>query len=321
MYRVVWEKMVSAKRVALVAHKDPDADSLGSATALYTVLHRMGIRVDLVVASAIPRELDFLPFIHKVKTTIPEGCDVIVTCDCAQWERVGLPRPTNGFLIAIDHHHTHTVFADLALIESQAVSTTQVIYRLLQANTLSIARDTATALYAGLVDDTGFFAYAGVDAEVFAMAQTLVTQGAKPSLIAELMRQRESLAKIRLTALALGTLQLRGEGRCGWVYVTQSMLQQSGALRSDTDELAAIVRSIGCVQIAVMMREESDGTIKVSLRSKGDCDVSLIAQAFGGGGHQRASGLTLPATAQPIDDAMNEGFEQIFNTIRKVVQW
>lgn len=287
MYTQIWNKIEASESIVLISHIDPDGDALGSSLSLYTVLKKRGKKVCVVNVSSLAHYLDFLPNFNKVKQALPKSFDLMISFDCGSFDRLGIDKK-EGFLINIDHHISNTLYGDIDLIES-AASTSQVVYNLLEANNIEIDKEAAECIYTALVTDTGNFQYESVTARVFEIAKNLVECGVEPSYISQMLFERDPLSRLRFTAKALDSVELKLEGKLGFVTVTRQLLNETGAKKEDTDGIVNTVRKLATVEVAVMLREEETG-IKVSFRSKTYVNVSDIAQKHGGGGHIRASG-------------------------------
>ena len=290
MYKEVWQRINEASSILFATHINPDADTLGSALGLYHALKGKK-HLTLFNATKLPYNLNFLPDIHKFKSKLPTRFDLMITFDAGSFDRIGIERP-NTFIINIDHHRTNTSYGDLNLVEPTFAATAQVVYELLKRNDQMITKESGIALYTALVDDTGFFKYEGVNENVFLMAADLCRAGVDPAWVAQKLTMHEPLAKLRLTQRLLETLELYYHGKVGVITLTQKMLEATGATKEMADDVLAQVRSLATVEVAILLREEEDGRIKVSLRSKGSVDVGKVAMEFGGGGHKNAAGFT-----------------------------
>ncbi|MRJ02840.1 MAG: bifunctional oligoribonuclease/PAP phosphatase NrnA [Epsilonproteobacteria bacterium] len=291
LYRKVWEMVEEADSLLLATHINPDADTIGSALALYHLLKGQGKSVTLYNRDPLPYNLDFLPGSEKIGRKIPDSFDLLITLDAASWDRLGLD-PVEQPIINIDHHISNTLYGTLNIVDPGAAATAQVLYNLIKSRGLSLPREGAVPLYTALVDDSGFFRYERVDGELFQMAAQLCQWGADPHSVAKNLTMREPLAKLRLTEMVLATLRLHLYGKVGIITMTQEMLKRSGATKEMGDGVLDMVRSLATVQVALLFREEEDGRIKVSLRSKDSVDVGKIASEFGGGGHKNSAGFT-----------------------------
>lgn len=166
----------------------------------------------------------------------------------------------------------------------------------------------ATCLYTAVLTDTGSFCYEGTDAHAFDLARDLVVCGARPAEIAREVYFSNPLPKMALLGTAL--TRLRREGRLAWLWVTDEDMTRAHATEEDCEGIVNYAIGIAGVEAAVLLRELSDGRIRLSLRSKGGVDVARIAASFGGGGHRHAGGCTLEG---PLHAAM----ERILETMRR----
>lgn len=291
-YLEIWNKIESANSIALLSHINPDGDTLGCALGVYAILKSSGKNVTLVNKTAdLPQRYSFLTYFDKIKSELPKKCDLIVSFDSASFDRLGIEKQ-DVYLINIDHHQTNTLYGDLNLIDSSKVSTTVVVYELLKECGVKINRECATALYCGLVTDSGFFQFDRVDEVTFKVASELVGFGADPLSISNALNYSNSLSKIRALGYVLNSLELDLNGRVATIFLTEEMLKKSGATISDSEDFVNFALSLVSIEVAIFLRE-SDTGVRVSLRSKNYIDVSTIAKKFGGGGHNRAGGANL----------------------------
>ena len=293
-YEAAARAVESARHITIVGHLNPDADTLGTGLGLWWVFKGLGKRVDAVyVSEPLPQTLSFLPGFGKIKTKLHPGSDLVVAVDCGSFDRLGIARPEGATLINIDHHRSNTAYGEINLVEPEAPCAAAVAFELVRRADWDIPRATAENFYAALVSDTGFFGYEGVDEGVFDFAKTLVRLGAKPEWTARMLRERQPLCKLRLLPKVLETLTLYLSGRAAGLEVTRAMLEAAGATVNETEDFVNYARSLATVEVGFLTREEPDGSLKVSLRSKERVDVSRIAVAFGGGGHARAAGFSV----------------------------
>jgi phosphoesterase RecJ-like protein len=166
----------------------------------------------------------------------------------------------------------------------------------------------ATCLYTALMTDTGSFMFQGTNEHTFALARELVLAGADPSHCARNIYFAHSVAKMRLLGEALRNLNT--EGHVGWTWVTQEQMERCAAKEEDCEGLVNYVLSIGEVEVAAFFRELPDGRFRLSLRSKGKLDVARVAEGFGGGGHECASGCS-------IDGPLAHGVHRVLESLRR----
>jgi len=256
----------------------------------------------------IGKEIPFyiVPYEPRQERSVSTQIDLLISFDCGSFDRLGID-PVDVPLINIDHHITNTRYGTLNLIEERLPSASSVVLKLLHENNISLRRDVATCIYTALAEDTGFFSYENVDAHTFEIAAELISAKADPATIAKNLKERNSLAKLRLEALTIEKLQLVYHAMIGYAVLTLEDFAKTGAKRSDSDACVDIIRSLATVELAILLIEEHEG-YKISLRSKGSVDVSQIALKFGGGGHKRAAGFTVKSknTRQIIDNIIEK---------------
>ncbi len=299
-----------AQHIVLIAHINPDADSLGSASAMYTHLMRLEKKVTLFCATQkVNPRLAFLPWFDKLRHQFPAKADLAISFDCGAYKRLGVE--VRCPLINIDHHKSNEGYGDVNLIDTSAISTTQVLFDHFNDHTIKINSKMATALYAGLLDDSQGFLAPKTDARSFEMASTLTQAKAEISQCANHLFHQNSLAALRLKGLMFEQMQLHLDARLVVHLVSREMMDTSGAREVDCE--AALEESMGLahVEIALMLRENRDGSIKGSLRSLGKHDVEVIAQGFGGGGHHHAAGLHV------YDKTLDTLYQELFIILKE----
>lgn len=301
--------IVAAKKVLLVTHKNPDSDSMGSAVAFYDLLWRMQKKVYLFNASTtIDTPLHTLPWIEKLQHTLPTSYDMVVSFDCGDFNRLGIPRVDVPF-INIDHHISNERYGSINIVLPDYVSTTQMVHALFTALEWKISPQAAQALYMGLVSDSVRFGTDRVTREVFMCASDLIAKGANASKTHQALFESHSLASIRLVQKMLETLELHADGACAVIGADANMFEHTGARLSDVKEALSLVLSLGVVQVALALSQTHEGVVKGSLRSKTDAmDVNLIAATVGGGGHKRASGFE---STRPMDELKDQMIQLI----------
>lgn len=300
------EKIDKATKIVLLTHLNPDADTLGSASAIYDMLWRRQKKVVLFNASEeISHNLRALDYVDKVQTSFPVKCDLAISFDCGSLERLGVTS-VDCDLINIDHHVSNESYGTINLVDVDCVSATEVVYKLFKAASWKISDKAAQSLYTGLVSDSLSFGTDRVGSDVFKMASDLITCGASASKARDLLYEQASLARIRLAGLMIETLSLSHEARVGSIFATHKMFDVTGAKPTDTEEALRMVMSMGVIDSVVMLREEQQGTVKASLRSKGLLDMNEIAGHFNGGGHIKASGFTVNDSLEIVSQKILE---------------
>jgi phosphoesterase RecJ-like protein len=304
----VLEEIRSRRRFVVSSHARPDGDGIGSALACGQILRIMGKDAVVVMHDGVPRIYQNLPFADLVvqADAVPPS-DAVILLECDSTRRTLLEGLEKCFLINIDHHVSGRNFADVNWIDSSVMATAELVYRLARVACVPVDRDIATCLYTALMTDTGSFMFEGTNEHTFTMARELVLAGADPAHCARQIYFGHSTAKMRLLGAALS--HLHREGPLAWIFVTQEQMQRFGALEEDCEGIVNYALSISDVQVAIFFRELPHKRFRVSLRSKGEVNVSRVAEHFGGGGHKCASGCS-------INGSLADAVKQIIDRLR-----
>jgi phosphoesterase RecJ-like protein len=281
---------------AITSHIRPDGDAIGSSLGMMHFLESMGKRATVVFVDEIPPNFHFLPGVDRIANKFPRAdaaifleCDSVARCSIHRHEYDGAqPMLT----INIDHHRTGREFADFNWIDPEAAAVGAMVYDLVVASGVTITTSMADCLYAAILTDTGSFNFSGTGASTFAMAERLIQSGTSASDVARAIYSCNPASKVRLLGIALSNLQI-DEAVC-WSYVTVEEMERVGASVEDCEGVANHLIGIAGIEAAVFLRElPGQQQFRLSLRSRGNVDVSKVAAMFGGGGHQSASGCSM----------------------------
>lgn len=306
------QQLTSSEHILLASHSNPDGDAIGALLALGLSLEKLDRHVTLHNESSIPEVYRFLPSVQRIQKqiTTPAQFDTAVILDCGSLSRVGSAAEAIGaipVIINIDHHTTNKRFGQHHLVDVDACATSEIVYRLIKAMGLEIDPAIATAIYTGILTDTGSFRFSNTNQAAFAICEAMVVAGVKPSAVAQYVYGTYSLGRIKLLNLALDSIEVSNNGYLSIMTVTREMLAETGTQPEDADGLINYARRIRDVKVAALIHELENGAVDdggrksfhVSLRSDGSVDVSRIATTFGGGGHAGAAGFPW-SRASPI---------------------
>ena len=305
----------------LTAHARPDGDAIGSMLACRSLLLSMGKRVEMLLADRVPTIYRTLPGAEHIRcaTEVSSMYDAVILLECDSIARSRLQGLEGQFLINIDHHTSGREFADLNWIDATTSAVAEMVYRLAHVladpGALAVTPEMATCLYTALLTDTGAFCYAGTNAQTFALAHELVRCGADPSHIARDVYFSNPAAKMRLLGAAL--TNLHREGKLAWLWVTHSDMLRLGAEEEDCEGIVNYAISIRGIEVAVFLRELPDHRLRLSLRSKGSVNMAKVAEGFGGGGHENASGCTI---AGPLFFAIDSILQELRRSLTESTQ-
>lgn len=293
--------LAAARRVMLTCHLGPDGDALGSMSALAALLVAQGREVTLYHTEPPPRVLRGLPHMGELVRSFPTGTrfDATVVVDCGDRRLLGPRFPAaevTGPLVVLDHHASIRPFGDVFVSDPSAACVGVLVARLARVLGWPLTQAAAQGIFVSLVSDTGSFRYANTDAEAFALATELVAEHQViPWAVARTLDEELPLARYRLLAAALATLELELDGKIAVMTVVDETVQKAGAKWEHTDGLVNYARAIEGVECGVLLSPARDGGTRASLRSKGHLDAGAVCQGFGGGGHRGAAGCVLDA--------------------------
>mgnify|MGYP001097834421 CR=1 FL=1 len=291
------------QEVILLIHEKPDGDCLGSALALGHHLSSEGYQAVLYHPEPIAIGYEFLPGQDMIKIypeqELPKGRPIIAV-DCADLGRLLYSLPPDVPIINIDHHSSNTFFGDFNLVNPEAAATGEIIFELLVEAPPKFSPPIATCLYVALSADTGSFRYSNTTAKTFRIASELLKWGANIELIREHLFERRPLRELLMIKLALAKMQFSLNGKMVWSVLSYSELAEFDLLNTDTESVISLLRSVEGVEVALVFKELEPEKVKISFRSKKSCNVNLLANEFGGGGHARAAGCSLEGNLKEL---------------------
>ena len=299
------KKLVAAsKRILISGHLSPDGDSLGSMIALAKLLNKAGHQA---FATADPNALGKPGFLEGVQDLIPvrklrrQKFDLFIAVDCGAFERMPPEvRPVAEKLptICIDHHVTNTQFGNVSIVDSEASSTGEIIWRIAKWNEWKLDRDVAEALWVAMITDSGRFAYDSTKPGTLRAAGDLLKYGVRTSLINDIVYGTFSRKAIELKRIAWRSLHVWKNRKVAEVTLTINDFRAVRGNKADAEDIIEIPRSVAKNEIALFFYQIPDrtGEVRCSIRTRGDWDATVLAGKFGGGGHRKAAGCTIKAT-------------------------
>ena len=301
--------------ILITGHVNPDGDAIGSALALKLLLDSMQIdsTVSFDITGDLPSNLNHLPY-DLITTPQVDSFDTVFVFDCGNSSRLGDLEEIvlNSSKVVVVDHHIDPTFGDIQIIDPKAASTTQVLYRIFKEEALPISKEIADCLMTGLITDTGRFQYSNTNAEVFAIASDLMDRGSQLSLISENIYGSIELNALKLQSEIINRLILDTDLKFIYSVVYQEDYEKFNTTPAETDSLIDVVRLAKESEIALLLKEQIDGSFKGSLRSRTEFNVQQLASFFNGGGHKAASGFSSDST---VDDIILN----IKNEIRKQI--
>lgn len=289
--------------ILILTHRNPDGDAVGSMFALYYLLKNLGKTVRCIIDD-VSKSLSFPVAKDAFGDFEP---DFIVTVDVADNKLL-----TNDTLalygervdLAIDHHAANKPFSKELLLDSTAAAACEVLYDMIKQAGLEITPDMANSLYLGISTDTGCFRYPNTTARTLFAASELVNAGADNGEINRIVFETKTREYVHFEALAMNSLKTYYDGKCAVLVLRQDMFRKTGVSEEDTHGIAALPRQIEGVLVGIVIKERTDGTYKISMRTNDPVCASDICAVFGGGGHRLAAGCELSGTESEVVSAV-----------------
>ncbi len=292
------------KTFVITSHVNPDGDSLGCELALAHFLRKIGKSATILNHNETPKFYEFLDKRNEIIKFYPElhkdiilNTEVIFVVDTNQSDRLrSLEKyvlESKAIKVIIDHHLEAGDFADYYLIDSEATSTAEILYKLLLSMDNDIIDyDIAHPLYTAIMTDTGSFRFPRTDIETHQIIADLLQYDVDPTAVYSHVYESWSIGRMRLLGETLDSLKTEYDGKLAFMVCTQKMFENTETTEVETDNFTTYPMSIEGVKVGLLFNELEDG-IKISFRSKGDIPINELAKEFGGGGHKNAAGARL----------------------------
>jgi bifunctional oligoribonuclease and PAP phosphatase NrnA len=294
--------------VQLYPHVGVDGDALGSCLALLLALAKIGVKARLLLDEPIPDRLAFLPGLDQIEPfdeskvgVYAAGQRLALLVDCNDSSRVGrrqtlaVQSPLLGIL---DHHIFIGECGPLRCVDTAAAAVGETVFDLLrileqrlQASLFDL--QIATLLMTAIISDTGGFVFSNTSARTFLTAASLMTYDVNLREITYQLFDLTSQSKLRLMGRLFGNARFSRQGRLAVTVASRALLAETGASDGDLEGLVNHLRNVAGVEVAFLVREAQDGSIRVNIRTSDHFNAASFAARFGGGGHAKAAGLTL----------------------------
>ena len=317
------ELLNTPQNVAILSHRNPDGDAIGSSLAMRHFLEQLGHTAHVLFPSEYPEEFEFLPGAEDImiwdlqpeeSKQMLQRKNMFVFLDFNSLSRIDkmgeFVRELPGRRLLIDHHLYPENMADYIFSETSASSTCELVYRFILAAGMGqkINPKVGECIYTGLVTDTGSFKHA-TNAEVFRIAADLIDRGVDDTYVQNKIFNSLKEKHLRLLGHCLASrMEILPEYRTGLIWLTKKDYEEFGIQRGDTEGIVNYLLMIKEINMAAFIHNQPN-IVKISLRSKGDLDVQEICrQHFNGGGHKNAAGAfshdSLKVTIQKFKDIL-----------------
>lgn len=282
--------------ILILAHQNPDGDTLGSGFALLFALQAMGKRARLECSDEFPQRYRFMFPGYAAEAFTAQ---FIVAADIADTQLLGAKceRYIGKIGLCIDHHPSNTFFADETYLVADAAATAEAMCDVIDELGVTLTPAMAVCLYTGLSTDTGCFRFSNTTAKTHRTAARMIDLGVDSAEINLEMFSRKTQSRIAIEREVYNTMEFHSQNRCALICMTCAMLEKAGADDSELEGVSAIPCQIEGVEVGVTLREKKDG-YKISLRTSRYVNASQICARLGGGGHARAAGCFITGTLE-----------------------
>ncbi|MEC5164629.1 nanoRNase/pAp phosphatase (c-di-AMP/oligoRNAs hydrolase) [Flavobacterium sp. PL11] len=299
--------LTTPKKIAIIPHRGPDGDAMGSTLALYHFLLKYNHEPIIVSPNEFPDFLAWMPGAQNIKifekdklncTTILEEADLIFTLDFNALHRTGemekVLAPLKAPFIMIDHHQKPDDYAAITYSDTSFGSTCEMIYNFISllGKKQDIDKTIGTCIYTGILTDSGSFRFPKTTGDTHRIVAELIDLGVENTEIPSLLFDNSGFGRLQILGQALQNMKLRMEHKTAYTTLNQDELNSFNYVKGDTEGIVNYGLSIKGIQFAAIFIENADEKIiKISFRSQGDFDVNQFARDnFNGGGHRNAAG-------------------------------
>jgi phosphoesterase RecJ-like protein len=319
--RQIRNELLRRRRFLITSHARPDGDSIGSQLALAYALDAMGKEARIVNSDRAPNHYQDFPGMDRIEiaSAVPAGLDVdaVIVMECSDLSRTGVSGLDGRFIVNIDHHAGNRMYGALNWFDESAAACGEMVFDMIQALGVPLTLEIATHIYLAILTDTGSFHHSNITPRTFDICRRAVEAGVNPAIMARRVFDSNSFGKLKLIGALLDGMELIDNGRLAVLYMDDAMLASCGCTHNDTEGLINLPLTAREIQAVVFFKVSSGDSVRVSMRSKYDVDVRLVAQAFGGGGHKNAAGFTV---AGPLDQVRGGIIEQLVRAIADGLQ-
>jgi phosphoesterase RecJ-like protein len=313
------DEILQRQRFVLTSHSRPDGDSIGSQLAMAFALEALGKQVRIVNSDAAPEHYFEFPGVDRIEIAghAETDADAVIVMECSDLTRTGVSGLDGRFIINIDHHAGNRMYGAINWFDESAAACGEMVFDIIKALDVPFTPEIATHIYLAILTDTGSFHHSNITPRTFDICRQTVLAGVNPTIMARRVYDSNSFGKLKLIGALLDEMELVDAGRLAVLRMDDAVLAACGCTQNDTEGLINLPLTARDIQAVVFFKISSTGDVRVSMRSKYDVDVRVVANEFGGGGHKNAAGFTVagrldevqPRIVARLVRAVDEGLE------------
>ena len=287
-------RLRGAEDVLILCHKNPDGDTIGCAGALCLALKALGKNAAVLCSDPIPSLYDFMG-LELFDSSFTPGFVVAVDVASIQLfgDRNNVQKYAEHVDLCIDHHASNSGYAYETLLDPGAAAACELMIDVIEEMGVPLTPAIADCLYTGISTDTGCFRFSSTTARTHKAAARVMEAGANIEMLNARLFESRSRGRIEIEKMALESLEYFFDGRCAMIYLTWDQIVTSGVAGAELEDLTSLPRSIEGVEVGLTLRQQKDGSYRISIRTAGAVDACAIARHLGGGGHARAAGCEI----------------------------
>ncbi len=319
------DTLLKAEKIAVIGHKNVDADCLGASLAVSRFFDKLGCQSKIIIPDAVPELFGWLDLpdilIYEQApwdaVSFINDSDVIFMLDFSDFGRINelsdIVEVTKGLKINIDHHREPKEIADFAFVDYNRSSASELVYEFLKiVDEKNIDKEIAEAIFMGIVSDTGSFKYDSANSETFLVAAELLRFDIDKSKIISGLYNNYTFDRLKLLGYSIqNRIIYLPEKSTAFMYLSNEDKQKYNYKEGDQENFVNTPLSIKGILFSALILETEDD-IKISLRSIGDFDVNKVARRFfNGGGHKNASGGRSDLPLKETVDFFQQNIDQI----------
>lgn len=306
-YQAIQSLFAQPQKVAIIPHRSPDGDAMGSTLAIYHLMRKLGHDATVIAPNAFPYSLKWLPSSEQVvifeentaaATAILEAATVVFTLDFNAFHRTGemgkVLERIHPVYIMIDHHQSPDSYPTYMYSDTSIGSTCEMVYNFIQKAGYAQHLDAviATCIYTGMVTDSGSFRFPSTSPTTHRIVAELLELGVENGKVHPAIYDNNTYDSLQLLGICLRNLKIIPEKKTSYSTLSSEELASCHYVKGDTEGFVNYGLSIRNVNFTALFIEHQDEhIIKISFRSKGDFDVNQFARTyFNGGGHINAAG-------------------------------
>jgi phosphoesterase RecJ-like protein len=310
----VAEAIRTRQRFILSSHVRPDGDAIGSQMAMAYALRHLDKQVRIINRDHPPPPLTVFPGVERIEVAerADEVGDAVIVMESGTLDRTGVAGLDGGFVINIDHHLGNSMYGAINWFDVSAAACGEMVFDLIRELGVPLTPEIATHVYIAILTDTGSFHYSSISPRTFDICRQCVEAGVDPPTVARAIFDVSTLSRLKLFGAVLSAMELDGTGRLATVMVDHKLTASCGGTYEDTEGLVNLPLTVKEIEAVVFFKEQGPDDWRISMRSKGEVDINVVAKEFGGGGHKNASGCS--ATGR-LDDLKRVFREKIVRQI------